>query len=112
LGDGSWTLRKEPTNATDYLEIEWTHDKAADTGTALYTNVLEGNPENGSYIYYGATMDQPYDAFYDVFSISQDQFLEIEWNRTSSAGRVRNPDYFPDSNWHYWDENLQDIPAP
>ena len=110
--NGSWTLRKEPTNATDYLEIEWTHDKAADTGTALYTNVLEGNPENGSYIYYGATMDQPYDAFYDVFSISQDQFLEIEWNRTSSAGRVRNPDYFPDSNWHYWDENLQDIPAP
>jgi hypothetical protein len=110
--NGSWTLRKEPSNATEYLEIDWTHDKQTNTGTALYTNVLDGDPENGSYIYYGATMDELYDAFYDVYSISKDQLLEIEWNRSSSAGRVRNPDFFSDAEWHYWNENLQDIPAP
>ncbi len=109
---GSWTLRKEPSNATEYLEIDWTYDKQTDTGTARYTNVLEGDTENGSYIYYGATLDEPYNAFYDVYTNSKDQFLEIEWNRSSRAGRVRNPDFFPDTDWHYWDENLQDIPAP
>jgi hypothetical protein len=109
---GSWTLRKDPADVTEYLEIDWTHNRQSDTGTARYTIVLEGNPENGSYIYYGATTDEPYDAFYDVYSASKDQFLEIEWDRASRAGRARNPDYFPDSDWHYWDENLQDIPAP
>jgi hypothetical protein len=110
--NGSWTLRKDPENPVEYLEIEWTRDKQTDTGTARYTVILEGDPNNGSYIYYGATTDQTYDAFYDVYNITNDQLLEIEWNRTSRAGRVHNPDYFPDSEWHYWDENLQDIPAP
>lgn len=110
--NGSWTLRKDPDNPMEYLDIEWTRNKPSNTGTARYTIVLDGDQHNGSYIYYGATTDTPYDAFYDVYNITNDHFLEIEWNRTSKAGRVRNPDYFPDADWHYWDDNLQDIPAP
>ena len=110
--NGNWTLRKDPTNPTEYLDIEWTYDKANQTGTAQYTVVLEGDPQNGSYIYYGSTEAATYDAFYDVYNAGNGHLLEIEWNRTSRAGRVRNPDYFPDAEWRYWDENLQDIPAP
>jgi len=105
---GTWTLRKDPADPQDYLYIEWTHDKATKTGTARYTNVLEGGAENGSYIYYGTSTDNTYDAFYNIYSVSAD----IQWNRTSHAGRINNPVYFQNPDWHYWDENLQDIPAP
>jgi hypothetical protein len=109
---GAWTLRKDPTDPKDYLDIEWTHDKSTGTGTAKYTDVLDGDAENGSYIYYGTTTDQTYDAFYNIYSISVDNLVQIQWNRTSHAGRITNPNYFKDSDWHYWDDNLQDIVAP
>jgi hypothetical protein len=109
---GTWTLRKDPTDAKDYLYIEWTHDKSSDTGTARYTNVLEGGSENGSYIYYGTTTDQSYNAFYNIYSVSADNLVQIQWNRSSHAGRITNPAHYTDSDWHYWDENLQDIAAP
>jgi hypothetical protein len=109
---GTWTLRKDPTDPKDYLDIEWTHDKTTDTGTAHYMNVLEGDAENGSYIYYGTTTDQTYDAFYHIYSMSADNLTQIQWNRTSHAGRITNPNYFQDTDWHYWDESLQDVAAP
>ena len=110
--NGTWTLRKDPSDPKDYLDIAWTYDKSTDTGTARYTNVLEGNAENGSYIYYGTNTDPTYDAFYHIYSVSADNLVQIEWNRSSHAGRISNPGYFTDSDWHYWDENLQDIAAP
>lgn len=109
---GTWTLRKDPTDPKDYLDIEWTHDKPNHTGTTRYTNVLEGSAENGSYIYYGTKTDQTYDAFYNIYSVSLDNLVEIEWDRTTHAGRIKNPRYFSDTVWHYWDENLQDTAAP
>ena len=109
---GTWTLRKDPTDSKDYLDIEWTYDKPSNTGTATYTNVLEGSTDKGSYISYGTTTDLTYDAFYDIYSISTDHFVQIEWNRTSHTGRINNPDFFQNPDWHYWDENLQDIAAP
>lgn len=109
---GYWTLRKNPEEPMDYLEIEWTKDVRTNTGSARYTNVEIEGSENGSYVFYGVTTEQSYDAFYDIYLTSRDELVEIEWNRTSKAGRVQNPAYFQDQNWHYWNENLQDIPAP
>lgn len=109
---GTWTLRKDPDDPKPYLAIEWSRDKETNTGSALYSNVLSGSDDNGSYIFYGITTDQPYNAFYDIYSTRIDHFVEIEWNRSDKSGRVRNPYFFLDEDWHYWDDNLQDIPAP
>jgi hypothetical protein len=112
--EGYWILRETPQSPNDLLRIDWTHDKQNDTGTIQYTNIKPDSPENGGYIAYGADVDmQPYDAYYDIYNKGQDNLVEIEWNRTTKAGRVRNANFFGDTDWHYWDEQLQDyISAP
>lgn len=111
--EGYWILRETPESPNDLLRIDWTYDKQSDTGTIQYTNIKPDSPENGGYIAYGADVNmQPYDAYYDIYNKGQDNLVEIEWSRTTKAGRVRNENFFGDTQWHYWDEQLQDIPAP
>lgn len=110
---GYWILREAPASPNDLLRIDWTYDKQSDTGTLEYTNIKPESPENGGYIAYGADINlQPYDAYYDIYNKGLDNLVQIEWNRTTHAGRVRNPNFFGDDEWHYWDDQLQDIPAP
>ena len=111
--EGYWILRESPDSPNDLLRIDWTYDKQDDVGTIQYTNVKPNSPENGGYIAYGADVNiQPYDAYYDIYNKGQDNLVEIQWNRSTKAGRVRNQNFFNDAEWHYWDEQLQDIPAP
>jgi hypothetical protein len=49
---------------------------------------------------------------YDIYNKGLDNLVAIEWNRTTNAGRVQNPEFFKDTERHYWDEQQQDIPAP
>ena len=109
---GTWTLKNTPSNPTPLLQIDWNYDKATDTGDLKYTNVVPGGPENGGYIYYGSDNAVDYDAFYDIYNKGADDLIEIEWNRAMLNGRVRNLNHFGNTDWHYWDSNLQDSVAP
>jgi hypothetical protein len=109
---GRWTLNKEPNAPVPLLQIDWTRDEQNSTGVITYTNILPGGPENGSYISFGVTTNTTYDAYYEIYTQSTDHLINIEWNRTSKEGRVKDPKHFQDSDWHCWNTKLEDVVCP
>ncbi len=109
---GYWILNKDPLNPHELLNITWHRDPTAGTSDIQYTNIEEGNPENGGYIYYGITNASPYDAFYNIYNKGQDNLTNILWNRTTKDGQVKDPQHFGDGEWHCWDQNRMDIICP
>ncbi len=108
--NGTWTLYENPANAVQLLGIVW-HQNTDGTADIQYTNIKEGDVENGGYIKYGLQIGD-YDAFYKIFNKGQDNLTQIEWNRTSKAGFVIDPKHFGDSEKHCWDSSLQDVTCP
>lgn len=112
LTQGTWSLNHSPQTPTPFIDILWHRNPADTTGDLTYTNVIPGHADNGGYISYGITTGVPYDAFYAIFSPSQANTVDIEWNRETVDGRVRDPRHFGDPNWHCWNSDLQDIVCP
>ena len=110
--EGTWTLNNKPEEPTPLLGILWHRDKTNNIGDITYTNIVSGGPEEGGYISYATTLDTPYDAYYDIYNKGKDDLINIEWNRTTIAGRVKNLAHFGDVDWHYWDSSQQDTIAP
>ncbi len=104
---GSWTLYHSPLINKEFLKIDWTHDWGNNTGDIKYTNILEGNDGYGSYVYYGLTLDAPFNAFYDLYGKKEDKLVKIEYNTTTSEGRI-----FYDDLWHCWSSTHEDIACP
>jgi hypothetical protein len=67
LTEGNWTLNKDPNDPDPFLFIEWNRNAQQNTADIKYTNIVPGDPANGSYIFYGKTNDEPYNRFYDIF---------------------------------------------
>jgi hypothetical protein len=109
---GSWTVNRDPSQTNPFLGIDWHYSPTAGTGDLRYTNIIPGDTENGSYIFYSSIVSAGFDRFYHIYSISQDNLTEIEWNHTSLNGRVKDQNFYGDSNWHCWDENQNDIICP
>ncbi len=112
---GTWTLFHEPNDPTPFLGIEWNRNISEGTADIKYTNIIPNHPENGGYIFYGIVNQAPNDAFYDIYNKGQDNHTNIEWDRTTKAGRVKDPLHFGDADWHCWDtldNELQDIQCP
>jgi hypothetical protein len=108
---GTWTLYSSPTEPSPLVGIEWHRDAETQTADIKYTNIVPDGPENGGYIAYGTTTDDPFDAFYDIYNKGLDNHTDIEWNRSTKAGRVKDPNHFTDSEWHCWDSALDDVPC-
>lgn len=102
-----WTLYESPANPVELLEIEWNMDWEADTSDITYTNVKTGSAEYGSYISFAISDDPVFDASY-IVSTSLNT-INIEWNRTSKDGRIKNPALYQDDAWHCWDETYSDV---
>jgi hypothetical protein len=100
---GTWLLSRGPTDSTAFIAMAWNRASAGATYDIRYTNVVAGANEYGSYITYGVTGDTPYDAYFVLFYGAQaDNLTEIEWSRTTKAGRTRDPAFFQDSAWRCW----------
>lgn len=107
--EGTWTINFEPNNPTPWIGIEWHRNPADSTADIRYTNIVPGGAENGGYIHYGKTDNVIYNAFYEIFNKGEDNMTSIKWNLSSHNGRVKDSKHFGDSDWHCWDENLQDV---
>ena len=107
--EGSWTINHEPNNPTPWIGIEWSRNLEDSTGNIKYTNIISGGSENGGYIFFGTTKDPIYDTFYEIFNKGENNITSIKWNRTSHIGRVKDTKHFGNSDWHCWDESLQDV---
>lgn len=104
----SWNLYKNDNgNSVKVLEVEWTKDYVTEDAMMKYTYVEPGMNETGSYIMWNYDADAVYDASYTI-SLSTGM-VNIEWDMASKAGRIKNPVYFEDTNWHCWNSLLEDV---
>ncbi len=103
----SWTLYENPYDPSPLLSAEWNMDYETDAFDMTYTNIRPGNVENGSSIRYDYDpADTIYNSSYVIATSSNT--VNIEWHRTDKDGRVSDPAFYDDSDWHYWNEILQD----
>lgn len=113
LTSGTWQLNKPPalTGGTEvlFLDIDWTRNTSDSTGTVKYTDVAVGDTMYNSFILFGYTNDSDYNRYYDVFNSSVSKTTNIKWKYPTYEGRVKDPSYFGDANWHCWDATLSDV---
>ncbi len=105
---GVWTFSFDPDSNHAFLQIDWQHDADAGTGSIRYTDI-SGGEGNGSYIEYGLTNDVTYNAYYILNDQPENNQIDIQWNTVTKAGRIKDPAYYGDTDWHYWDTNRDDI---
>ena len=104
---GNWKFYHKYSDPIQYLDIEWSRDITASTATIKYTQTSGEN--SGSYITYGKTLDLDYNAFYEILNKANNNNVKIKWNTLTKNGRIQDPGYFNNEEWHCWDKNLQDI---
>lgn len=102
-----WSLYESPDVAYPVLNISWTMDWEEDLYTIKYTCMKPESVLYGGYIEHGVTDNSDFDAYYTISFPAGT--VNIEWNTTTKAGRVKDPGHFQDNNWHCWDANLMDI---
>jgi len=107
---GFWVLKENPENPNNILQIDWAYD-GNNIGDIQYTNIKPGAPGNGSFIHYG-TVAGDLDRFYNINNSELNNLISIEWNHTEVHGRVKDAIHFFDSEWHCWDNTLQDVVCP
>jgi len=112
LTEGTWTLNKDPEDPIPFIGIQWHRNVQDSTADIKYSNIVPDGPENGSYIHYGITNEIPYDAFYDIYNKGYENLTNIEWNRTTKDGQVKDAHHFGDEDWHCWDGSHEDIECP
>jgi hypothetical protein len=103
-----WNLYKfDDASSIKTLEIEWTKNYETGDASLKYTYVEPGQTETNSSITWIIDPDGTYNAgYYIVLSTGN---VDIEWDTKTKAGHVRSPYYFEDSDWHCWNDLLQDI---
>ena len=107
--EGTWTFYDNPNNPTTLFGIEWERNKEDSTGSIKFTNIIPDHNENGGYINYGVVSDPIYDAFFEIYNKKEENYINIKWNRENHQGRVQDTKHFGNSDWHCWDEDLQDM---
>lgn len=106
---GEWHLNGNPQDQQELILIEWNKSLLDGEADIKYTNVKEGVPEQGSYIFYGINQEEVHNSFYDIYFANLDNLINIQWHRTNKNGRVKDENHFGDTEWRCWDENLLDI---
>ncbi|MEZ6083101.1 MAG: hypothetical protein R3E58_03895 [Phycisphaerae bacterium] len=109
---GTWSLNRDPSNPSPFIQIEWNHDEETGENDIRYTNVIPDSDDNGGYIFYGVNNETPYNAFYEIYPRPQDATTEMEWNRETKEGRVKDPAYYGDDEYRCWDDALIDTECP
>jgi len=104
---GNWILNRDPDNLEPFIRIDWTVDADDEIGDVRYTNIVPDSQDNGAFIFAGSTTDAEFDVFYEIFNANANNTTFIEWNRDSKAGRVMDEGQYSDTEWHCWDEMLQ-----
>jgi hypothetical protein len=110
--EGNWTLNKDPNSPSAFLSIEWNRITQEETADVKYTLLSPFLPQNESYIFYGKTNEVPLNRFYQIFKAESNNLIDIKWSYESYFGRVKDSIYFEDTNWHCWDERLDDADCP
>ena len=106
--EGTWMLNKDPNSPSAFLSIEWKRNTQEETADVKYTLLSPALPQDGSYIFYGKTNEVPLNRFYQIFKAESNNVIDIKWSYESYFGQVKDSIYFEDTNWHCWDDRLDD----
>lgn len=106
---GSWTLYRSPDDSETYMNIEWNNTIGSDLDDIKYINAIPGHEGEGGYIHYGVVDDPDYDVFYNIYGAEEDRLIEIDYNRESTSGRVRDDVFFGTEDWNCWNELHEDV---
>jgi len=110
---GNWTFYQEPENPAPVFSIEWQVAEGDTTPTVKFTNIDTSSAGYGSYIEFGPLHDDAnYNAYFTLFDAEENNTINIQWHRVNKNGRIKDPAYYNDSNWHCWDESLNDVECP
>jgi len=94
-----WTFYKDGT--IPVLAIEWNKDFESDAADLTYTYTEPEQVESGSFIMWEYIPGAVYDAAYTISMAAGT--TNIEWNVTTIEGRIKEPVFFGNENWHCWD---------
>lgn len=104
---GSWDLYESPNTPSKWLSVQWTKDESDATVNSSFTIEKEGDFKNSS-ISYSIDGNTPFDSHVTIVDTKNSNTVEIDWNSTTSVGRVKSPLKFGDELFHCWDANLTD----
>ncbi|MFT6715772.1 MAG: hypothetical protein ACJA0Q_000401 [Saprospiraceae bacterium] len=107
---GTWTLNKNALSQTAYMQVAWNVD--GDKKTIKYTYIESGTEAEGSYIQYGIDPSLSYDRHYNIFGSKENHTINIEWNKSSKIGRIKDKPYYSDANWRCWGSDLANTTCP
>lgn len=105
---GWWLLNENPVSTNPLLKINWTK-KGENEGTLKYTYVKSNDPAAGGYIEYGTKDDLLYDTYYTIYGKTHDDYINIEWNKTTKEGRIKSSVIYTNNEWHCWNSSFANI---
>ena len=112
LHEGMWLVYLDPENWEPYIDINWGRNDQTNQYEIEYKYVLYQHPEENSFIQVSYKNEENYDCSATVFWRSQNRFVYVDWDTESKTGRIKEPDYFGDSDWHCWNSYLLDVDCP
>lgn len=105
LSSVDWSIYN--SSSSKVLDGLYSMDETSGFESLEFDYVLSGQTETNSSIEYNYTPSATYDAaFYMIMSTGA---VDVEWNTSSSQGRVKSSAAFSDTNWHCWNDVLADI---
>jgi hypothetical protein len=105
---GSWTLFESPQNPSAWISTEWSRNEQETVANAKFTIEKDGDL-SGSYIDYNRDEEADLNRSVEISNTQSGDLIEIYWSSELKFGRVKSQGHFGDSNFHCWDQNLQDV---
>ncbi|SMG35655.1 hypothetical protein SAMN05661096_02367 [Marivirga sericea] len=106
--NGGWTLYESPQNPSAWINTEWSRNEDRTEANATFTIEKQGVLE-GSFIIYNRDENSDYNRSVEISNTQTSDLIEIDWSSDLKFGRVKSENHFGDSDFHCWDENLQDV---
>jgi hypothetical protein len=101
---GQWNFQQSPQTATQIFKTDWT--KSGDQLSSVKYTYMKNDTNKDSFINYHTVTTSNFDVGYNIhFADGLYSDSEIEWNITTSDGRLKCVDYLQDENWYCWDNN-------
>jgi len=108
---GNWTLFESPSNPSAWMSTEWSRNEDRTEASATFTIEKEGDLL-GSYIAYSRDENSDYNRSVEISNTESGELIQIDWNSEAKFGRVKSESEFEDTDFHCWDEDLQDVVCP
>ncbi|MCD4760738.1 hypothetical protein K8R42_02455 [bacterium] len=109
----NWIILDNPVNNNPFLKIDWTYfnNVGNESTSTTYTNINSASPGYHDFINFAVFVTDNFREFL-VFDASEGIITDIEYYVDTREGRIKDPVFFLDEEWHCWDTNLMNVVCP